>query len=308
MERCCVCQKKPKYTCPGCSLKSCSLDCVKQHKVLTSCDGVRDKVAFVPRSKYNINNLTSDYTLLENYSTMSDARARTNIDLVKPNHNESQHISKKQKLFSKNLSDYQINIKFMPSRLSRSKTNQTRFQKNSSTFFWTLELAYKDANVTIVDHNISDKSLIKNIVDNHLEERPGNSLNRLNLISYVGKSYFVYLKNELRKPNEAKYYQLDLDSTLADSLRESTLIEFPTIEIYQHPLPENQIMERTTIYFDYNPLEQPRSNHQDIVESQIPVIDSITSIESTEHSAFPEVNESDQVEEEFEDGEIDEDE
>ena len=36
-----------KYRCPRCNRKTCSLACVKQHKVQTNCNGVRDKTAFV---------------------------------------------------------------------------------------------------------------------------------------------------------------------------------------------------------------------------------------------------------------------
>lgn len=36
-----------KYKCPRCDKKTCCLACVKQHKVETNCNGIRDKTAFV---------------------------------------------------------------------------------------------------------------------------------------------------------------------------------------------------------------------------------------------------------------------
>lgn len=46
--KCEVCGKvQSKYKCPRCHKRTCSLTCVKQHKEETSCNGVRDKTAFV---------------------------------------------------------------------------------------------------------------------------------------------------------------------------------------------------------------------------------------------------------------------
>ncbi|RUS17144.1 hypothetical protein BC937DRAFT_90371 [Endogone sp. FLAS-F59071] len=42
----------PKYKCPRCSMRTCSLECSKQHKVTTACSGERSKTHFVPMSKY----------------------------------------------------------------------------------------------------------------------------------------------------------------------------------------------------------------------------------------------------------------
>jgi hypothetical protein len=53
-----------KYTCPGCGIKSCSLDCVKIHKETMNCTGTRNKTKYVPRSQYGINHLQSGILLL----------------------------------------------------------------------------------------------------------------------------------------------------------------------------------------------------------------------------------------------------
>ncbi|EPE25646.1 HIT/MYND zinc finger-like protein [Glarea lozoyensis ATCC 20868] len=41
----------PKYTCPKCSTKTCSLKCSRRHKLWSSCSGVRDPTTFKPRSE-----------------------------------------------------------------------------------------------------------------------------------------------------------------------------------------------------------------------------------------------------------------
>uniref|UniRef100_A0A251T8L5 Box C/D snoRNA protein 1 n=1 Tax=Helianthus annuus TaxID=4232 RepID=A0A251T8L5_HELAN len=49
-----------KYKCPGCSVRSCSLPCVKAHKQRTGCTGKRQQLTeFVPLSKFDDNLLLS---------------------------------------------------------------------------------------------------------------------------------------------------------------------------------------------------------------------------------------------------------
>lgn len=40
-----------KYTCPGCEINTCSVNCVKEHKTTYDCDGKRNKTAYKPLAK-----------------------------------------------------------------------------------------------------------------------------------------------------------------------------------------------------------------------------------------------------------------
>ena len=63
---CAICSNEPpKYTCPRCSTKSCSLACSKAHKAQTGCTGERDRTAFVPMNEYDYGTLVNDYSFLE---------------------------------------------------------------------------------------------------------------------------------------------------------------------------------------------------------------------------------------------------
>lgn len=58
------CKEKPsKYKCPGCSVRSCSLNCVKAHKQRASCSGKRSQTHFVPLSQFDDNLLLSGTSL-----------------------------------------------------------------------------------------------------------------------------------------------------------------------------------------------------------------------------------------------------
>lgn len=51
---CCICDSlEVKYCCPGCGLRSCSLDCVKEHKDTFQCDGKRNKTEFVKMNQFD---------------------------------------------------------------------------------------------------------------------------------------------------------------------------------------------------------------------------------------------------------------
>jgi len=57
---CAVCGEQPhKYCCPGCSSRTCSLACSKQHKSSTGCTGQRDRLAYVPLQSFNDKQLLS---------------------------------------------------------------------------------------------------------------------------------------------------------------------------------------------------------------------------------------------------------
>ncbi|CAJ0825383.1 6157_t:CDS:2, partial [Entrophospora sp. SA101] len=48
-----------KYKCPKCEMKTCSLGCVKEHKVKFGCDGVRKKTIYIDIEKYGYKDLMS---------------------------------------------------------------------------------------------------------------------------------------------------------------------------------------------------------------------------------------------------------
>ncbi|KAH7347921.1 HIT zinc finger protein [Plectosphaerella cucumerina] len=49
---CSICHiQPPKYRCPRCAVRTCSLACTRRHKAWSSCSGIRDATAYVPPSK-----------------------------------------------------------------------------------------------------------------------------------------------------------------------------------------------------------------------------------------------------------------
>lgn len=75
--KCETCNAIPhKYTCPGCSVKTCSLPCVRKHKEDTGCTGQRDKTKFVRKDEFTELDFLNDYKFLEESSQIIDSAKR----------------------------------------------------------------------------------------------------------------------------------------------------------------------------------------------------------------------------------------
>jgi hypothetical protein len=63
--KCVLCALPPKYTCPRCSLRTCSLPCSVAHKTKYSCTGIRRAEGYVSLREYGQGEWAEDYRYLE---------------------------------------------------------------------------------------------------------------------------------------------------------------------------------------------------------------------------------------------------
>jgi len=64
-QKCSICSQEPKYTCPRCTARTCSLSCSKAHKSSTGCSGQRDPAKFVTLTEFGQGDWGGDYAYLE---------------------------------------------------------------------------------------------------------------------------------------------------------------------------------------------------------------------------------------------------
>ncbi|KAJ1505682.1 Box C/D snoRNA protein 1, partial [Coelomomyces lativittatus] len=113
---CCVCRTQPfKYKCPRCLIQSCSLTCVKIHKLELNCNGERDKTKFISLASYDENDLYSDYTFLEDLSRMTDVFNRGH----NRHRDRPSSLSKYQTILGSYLRRQRIQLLFMPKGMSK---------------------------------------------------------------------------------------------------------------------------------------------------------------------------------------------
>lgn len=136
LQRCETCgEEEAKYRCPRCMKYSCSLLCVKKHKLALSCSGVRDKTAFVSVTEFTDLNLLSDYRFLEDVGRAADAAAR-DLSVHRPATNKFINYLRNR------ARRHNINLKTLPIGFTKRKENSTIFNKKEQKFYWHLKLVF----------------------------------------------------------------------------------------------------------------------------------------------------------------------
>lgn len=79
---CTICHREPpKYRCPRCSVRTCSLPCTKKHKAWASCSGERDPAAFVPRQRLVTDaGVDHDYNFISSIERAKERFEKTVVD------------------------------------------------------------------------------------------------------------------------------------------------------------------------------------------------------------------------------------
>ncbi len=100
---CGICHTEPpKYRCPRCGARTCSLPCIQKHKARADCDGLRNPRAFLPLAQLKTDaGIDHDFNFL---SSIERARQRAEKDVVEARHLLSEkelHPPDDTKLFQK---------------------------------------------------------------------------------------------------------------------------------------------------------------------------------------------------------------
>ncbi|KAL4830777.1 hypothetical protein H8958_002679 [Nasalis larvatus] len=173
MSRCETCgTEEAKYRCPRCMRYSCSLPCVKKHKAELTCNGVRDKTAYVSIQQFTEMNLLSDYRFLEDVARTADHISRDAF-LKRP-------ISNKHMYFMKNRARRQgINLKLLPSGFTKRKENSTFFDKKLKAYIRSqtgvqilMKIEYMQQNLVRYYELDPYKSLLDNLRNKVIIEYP----------------------------------------------------------------------------------------------------------------------------------------
>ncbi|SPO05717.1 uncharacterized protein DNG_08404 [Cephalotrichum gorgonifer] len=180
---CSICHvSAPKYTCPRCKLRTCSLPCIKRHKARSDCSGIRDATAYVPRHKLATPaGVDHDYNFI---SAIERERERSEKELVgergiidknelkremidgvevrvNPRDGKRRKVVVTRELKSQDdlewsgirsrLEKFGVVLVRAPMGMTRRRENQTRFFKRSRRIEWFVEwflVAGEEGNTT----------------------------------------------------------------------------------------------------------------------------------------------------------------
>ncbi|XP_063480320.1 box C/D snoRNA protein 1 isoform X4 [Symphalangus syndactylus] len=227
MSRCETCgTEEAKYRCPRCMRYSCSLPCVKKHKAELTCNGVRDKTAYVSIQQFTEMNLLSDYRFLEDVARTADHISRDAF-LKRP-------ISNKHMYFIKNRARRQgINLKLLPNGFTKRKENSTFFDKKKQQFCWHVKLQFPQSRAEYIEKRVPDDKTINEILKPYIDPEKSDPVIRQRLKAYIRSQTGVQIlmKIEYMQQNLVRYYELDPYKSLLDNLRNKVIIEYPTLHV-----------------------------------------------------------------------------
>lgn len=161
---CTICHiEAPRYKCPRCRARTCSLSCVKKHKTWSSCNGERDPTAFVQLDKLKTDaGIDHDYnflTKIERSVERAERILREDREIL-PEEGSQPPPPKRARFqkghgrgrptadegprrFDKNaihrMRQLAIHVSTVPYGMTRSKENKTSWNKRTRTINWQVE-------------------------------------------------------------------------------------------------------------------------------------------------------------------------
>ncbi|KAI9138628.1 hypothetical protein BKA69DRAFT_1017583, partial [Paraphysoderma sedebokerense] len=242
---CEVCSgENPKYKCPKCSIRTCSLECVKKHKSDIDCDGIRSKTHFVSLSQFDENQLMSDFSFLSEITRTADNAIRENAVLPGPTTCVSKRRSKRpnnqprlqyrQSLLAKHARSRNTIVKFMSPGMERHEQNKSYYCNRSREIQWTIEFKFPTcSDYRIQIHKVSENSTPLSNLNTFLDPTQPHLRHLLKLsefpLSDRSRAINFYLLSPYMTGSARKVCKLDPELTWNQVLEGTTLLEFPIV-------------------------------------------------------------------------------
>ncbi|XP_422364.3 box C/D snoRNA protein 1 [Gallus gallus] len=239
LQRCETCgEEEAKYRCPRCMKYSCSLLCVKKHKLALSCSGVRDKTAFVSVTEFTDLNLLSDYRFLEDVGRAADAAAR-DLSVHRPATNKFINYLRNR------ARRHNINLKTLPIGFTKRKENSTIFNKKEQKFYWHLKLVFPHCHAEYILKRVPEDKTLTDILKPYIDPVESDPVVCQRLKTYTmspRSDVQILMKIENRKQNSTRYSELDASRSLLENLKNKVIIEYPTLFVVLKKLKNDMVV------------------------------------------------------------------
>ena len=251
--RCVVCDAEAKYRCPGCDRRTCCLACVKKHKELFGCSGLK-AIPSAPEAvetggKYNEKLFVKDYNFLEAINTQISKLEEEKVEKRSGKAADTRD-PVKLALFKKIQKASKLaELRMLPTGFSRSKQNRTHFIETAETAENTeneteipVAKSSRMARIawTIDFLDLDTCKVIETLFDIPDDTKLEDLLRRINCNKSVKA---VYLRNETRlgRPTEKKREigKEKWNRTIAQILIGGRCFEYPQFEISYESENEN---------------------------------------------------------------------
>uniref|UniRef100_A0A8B9EUN5 Box C/D snoRNA protein 1 n=1 Tax=Anser cygnoides TaxID=8845 RepID=A0A8B9EUN5_ANSCY len=239
LSRCETCsEEEAKYRCPRCMKYSCSLSCVKKHKLALSCNGVRDKTSFISVNEFTDLNLLSDYRFLEDVGRTADAAAR-DLSVHRPTTNKFINYLRNR------ARRHNINLKTLPIGFTKRKENSTIFNKKEQKFYWHLKLVFPHCHAEYTLKRVPEDKTLTDILKPYIDPVESDPVvcQRLKIYTMSPQSDVqILMKIENRKQNSIRYNELDASRSLLENLKNKVIIEYPTLFVVLKKLKNDMVV------------------------------------------------------------------
>ncbi|XP_032074375.1 box C/D snoRNA protein 1 isoform X1 [Thamnophis elegans] len=239
LRRCELCNTEiAKYRCPRCMKYSCSLACVKKHKALYSCNGIREKAAFVSVNDFSNLTLLSDYRFLEDGGRMTDRAARDAIS-HKPKSNRFVNFLRNRARRCK------ICLQTLPIGFTKRRENSTFYSNKEQKFYWHLKLIFPQSHAKFTEQRVPDDKPLCDILKTYIDPQESDPVKRQRLKIYTispQSDIQILMKVENRPHNSIRYQELDANKSLLDNLKGKVIIEYPTLHVVLRKLTADMVI------------------------------------------------------------------
>eukprot|EP00537_Pseudo-nitzschia_pungens_P010859 CAMPEP_0172389842 /NCGR_PEP_ID=MMETSP1061-20121228/6630_1 /TAXON_ID=37318 /ORGANISM="Pseudo-nitzschia pungens, Strain cf. pungens" /LENGTH=613 /DNA_ID=CAMNT_0013120075 /DNA_START=194 /DNA_END=2034 /DNA_ORIENTATION=+ len=199
-------QQTALYQCPGCNIRTCSLQCCQAHKKRTKCSGKRTRGAYLPLCRMNDNTLRSDYFFMEEVlDTMPRARkisrlaeegklsstASTTTGMMGNTHGTNNNntnnrqsknlpksmasINKKAKRLVQQALRRGITLQIMPPILERHKSNSSWYCGPRDVMTWKVDVVLVPSTTTVSLAISEQEEDVFGVVSKHVAELNANA-------------------------------------------------------------------------------------------------------------------------------------
>ncbi|GLU16541.1 hypothetical protein SLE2022_329720 [Rubroshorea leprosula] len=222
------CKSHPsKYKCPACSLRSCSLPCVKAHKQRTGCNGKRNMTKFVPLSKFDDNLLLSDYNLLEEVKRIAESARRARAKLCGYSHFKLPFVLRSLRSAAASRG---TRLWFQPNGMSKRGKNQTRYYQREKFISWTIEWRFHTTDVVLLDHGVHEEKNFCSVIENHLKPGPWN--HQLRQFCEEPLEHLKFFICKYPKGPKSPFRSLDIKAPIRKQLANLVIVEYPVIHVF----------------------------------------------------------------------------
>ncbi|EKX34743.1 hypothetical protein GUITHDRAFT_119053 [Guillardia theta CCMP2712] len=231
------CKAEAKYTCPG---------------------GRRDVAEYKNLTEFTDSDMRNDFQFLMDAERIADNAHREG-------YKEKLYVKSKVPQHLQQISRYArwrgVNMIVMPSSFKRRKDNTSSYCHQRKLMLWKLELVFDlDEPLTITEDRVPDSTSLRDILSKYFDVSCTHEASvRCKLQAFQSMdldNLSLFIKVEPSKANDVKYYELSIDSTIAEALKHKIVIEHPTILVMlkskaadmptiPHPVSMQEVFEDT---------------------------------------------------------------